>query len=332
MADIEVINVSKLYKIPKRESGFIGTVKTLFTNEYDYIEALNNISFTANKGDAIGILGMNGAGKSTLTKLLCGIIEPKEGKILIEGRNPFNKDNDFLKKITLVSGNKSQMNYDLSCYDNFLFLKGIYDLDYNQFKTILTDMADKLGCTKLFNKQVRSLSFGERIKTEIIGSLLHNPQYIFLDEPTIGLDVKSQFELRNFLKEYSINNEKILIITSHNLTDIAELCNKILLIDSGNMRYFGSIEEFCNKYNSKRKIELTIKSSNSINKIYSILNELVPGQFEFDNNIVSILIESHLGLELSKKLLNEMEHDIEDIKILNFSIEDIIRNRLLVND
>lgn len=293
---IKVENLSREYTVYEKESGFI------IGRKKKKICALNQINFMVDTGKNIGILGMNGAGKSTLIKLLCGIIAPTNGIIEVDEKYiPFDKNKDYLRKITLVSGNKTQMNYDLSARDNFYFLGAIYNVDKKTVIYKAERLAEQLGCLHLVDRQIRKMSFGERLKMEIIASLLHDPQYIFLDEPTIGLDVRTQDQLRKFIKEYN-NGNKIIFITSHNLEDIVEVCDDLLFIDHGKLSYYGSLKRFCEDYSMNRQIRIEVAMGH-VRRLQLYLAARV--------NIRNIKV-------IDKNIIFEVEKDklIEEIKIL----------------
>ena len=283
---LEVRNLTKEYRIYEEESGI-----HLFRKK-KMITALDNISFTVPENRNVGILGMNGAGKSTLIKLLCGIISPTRGEIWVDSKyRPFEKKREYLKKISLVSGNKTQLNYDLSARDNFRFLGALYGIDRKSVDKKAEELAGCLGACRLVDRQVRKMSFGERLKMEVIAALLHDPKYIFMDEPTIGLDVRTQEQLRKFLRNYN-SGSRILFLTSHNLDDISTVCDDILFIDKRKIDYYGSLSDFCSSYSAVSRIGLTVKESDR-EKIYAFLKKT-------ECLTSCALTEGHLSFEVSK--------------------------------
>lgn len=320
---IKVENLSREYTIYEKESGF------LIGKRKKKICALNQLNFTVDIGKNIGILGMNGAGKSTLIKLLCGIIAPTKGMIEVDEKyTPFDKKKEYLGKIALVSGNKTQMNYDLSARDNFRFLGAIYNVDRKKVDQKSESLAAQLGCNHLIDRQIRKMSFGERLKMEIIGSLLHDPQYIFLDEPTIGLDVRTQDQLRNFIKEFNDGN-KIIFITSHNLEDIAEVCDDLLFIDHGNLSYYGELGKFCEDYSMNRQIRIQVAQEHRENiKNYLSTRVNIYNIKVIEKNIIFEAAKDSLIDEI-RMLLNQFSGLILSLNMDDMGKSEILKKRIL---
>lgn len=240
---ISVKNVSKVYKLLKKEPGFLGSIKTLVSRKYEKKIAVDDISFSIEEGDIIGFIGPNGAGKTTTIKMLSGIIHPSSGDILVIGFTPKKLQNAFKKQFAITMGQKSQLWWDIPALDSFQLLKEIYELSDDTFKNILTELTELLDVTHILNTPLRNLSLGERMKMEIIGSLLHSPKVLFLDEPTIGLDVSSRRRIREFLKYINKEKKTTIILTSHYLEDIEQLCNRIIAINKGKIIYDGPLKE-----------------------------------------------------------------------------------------
>ncbi|MDY6065926.1 MAG: ATP-binding cassette domain-containing protein [Finegoldia sp.] len=237
---IEVNNVSKDYKV-KQESnkGFVN----LFIPEYKKVNAVCKISFYIEKGEMVGLIGLNGAGKTTTLKMLAGLIHPSAGNITINGFTPKDLKKDFLKDIGLVMGNKSQLWWDISAQASFEFEGAIYGLKEKEIKERVSYLAEVLNVSDLLRTPVRKLSLGERMKMELILVLLHNPSIVFMDEPTLGLDIISQKSLRAFIKSYHKERKATMIITSHNMRDVEELCDRIIVLDNGLIIYDGSVDD-----------------------------------------------------------------------------------------
>ncbi|MCX7956181.1 MAG: ATP-binding cassette domain-containing protein [Patescibacteria group bacterium] len=246
---IQVKNLTKIYFSYKKTGDFL---KDLFFKEYKKIIALENISFEINNPEFVGLIGPNGAGKTTTMKILSGILYPTKGKINILGFTPFEKKKEFLRQISFVMGQKTQLHWDLPSIDSFYLLKDIYEINDLIFKKTLSQLTEILNCQELVNKPVKNLSLGERMKMELIASLLHNPRIIFLDEPTIGLDIFSQEAIRNFLKIYQKEFKATIILTSHYLEDVKKLAQRLIIINNGKIIYDNSLnkikKEFSNKY------------------------------------------------------------------------------------
>ena len=217
----------------------MGSVKSIFHREYQEKIAVNSFDLKIPKGKIVGLLGPNGAGKTTLMKMFTGIIVPSHGEIKIAGHSPSKREIEFRKKIALVMGQKSQLWWDIPAMDSFELLQRYYELDHAYFKKRISEMAELLNVTSLLNTHIRKLSLGERMKMELMASLLHKPEVLFLDEPTIGLDLVAQENIRAFIKNYHEKNESTIIVTSHYMADVQELCEDIVLIFNGKKGFDG---------------------------------------------------------------------------------------------
>jgi len=236
---IEVKNVRRSFRSPKKKEGLAGAWKLLFSPEYQDHEALKGVSLSIEPGAFIGLIGANGAGKTTLLKILSGLIPPTSGEARVLGLEPFKRTLDFRRKISLVMGQKAQLWWDLPAVDAFDLIRAIYEIPVPLYKERLQTLSELLDVTKLLNTQIRRLSLGERMKMELIGALLHWPNVIFLDEPTIGLDVVAAQKLREFLREFNRREKATIILTSHNMEDIERLCSRVLILRAGELIYDG---------------------------------------------------------------------------------------------
>ena len=234
---IDVKNLNKIYKIHEKQEGFKNSVKDFFDRKYMYKEAVKNVTFSVQKGSIVGFLGKNGAGKTTTLKMLSGVLCPTGGDVEILGYNPVERNKDYLKRISFVMGNKSSINWNLPAIDSLRYQQLLYDVSPNEFKDNLELLAEIMNAKKLLNIPIRRLSLGERMKMELINSFIYFPEVIFLDEPTIGLDLDSQYALRAFVRKYVQERKATVIITSHYMDDIEDLCERIILIDEGKI-YF----------------------------------------------------------------------------------------------
>lgn len=319
---IEVKHLSREYKVFEKESGI------QFRRKRKTITALNDISFEVCEGRNIGVLGMNGAGKSTLIKLMCGIIAPTSGNVLVESKYvPFEKKKDYLRKISLVSGNKTQLNYDLSARDNFHFLGAIYGLSRETVNVRAEYLAARIEAGYLIDRQVRKMSFGERLKMEIVAALLHDPKYIFLDEPTIGLDVKTQDLLRKFIKDYNDGN-RIVFITSHNLEDISQVCDDLLFINHGSVEYYGDLDSFCRIYSTTCKIVLKVSLDRKENIICYLLTSGI-GDIEVLEDKIYFEIMREKQVEFVKKLMMNFPDDIINLDMRSSDVDEILKKKIL---
>lgn len=248
---IETINLSRVYKSYQKPEGVLNSVKGIWNREYISKVALDKTTLQIESGKIIGLVGANGAGKTTLLKILSGLVTPTSGDARVLGYRPWERKNDFLRQISILLGQKNQLWWDISPVDSYALLARIYDLDVKKARLRVQELAEMLQCTQVLNTQLRRLSLGERMKMEIIGALLHEPRILFLDEPTIGLDIVAQENIRNFLAAYVKEKEPTVILTSHYMDDIATLADRLLLISKGNIVYQGTVDEFVANTNSK---------------------------------------------------------------------------------
>jgi len=253
---IEVRDVKRSFKSVKKEEGFRGTMKLLFHPEYVVHEALKGVSFQIPAGEFTGLIGANGAGKTTLLKILSGLIPPTSGTASVLGMNPFERTIEFRKQISIVMGQKAQLWWDLPAIEAFDLLRALYQIPRGVYRARLDELTSLLDVTKLLNTQIRRLSLGERMKMEVIGAILHLPKVIFLDEPTIGLDVLASQKLRHFLKIHNQKEGATIILTSHNMDDISELCRRIILIKEGTVLYDGEPDTLTRQDECQLRVKL----------------------------------------------------------------------------
>lgn len=254
---IIVKNLKKIYQTHLRQKNFL---KDIFFRKYKETVAIENISFTINQGEFVGFIGPNGAGKTTTLKILAGILFPTSGNINVLGFFPFDKKREFLRQITFIMGQRNQLIWDLPAIDSFLLNKAIYEIDDHHFKKNLSLLTELLNCSSLINKPVKSLSLGERMKMELTAAFLHDPQVIFLDEPTIGLDIFSQEAIREFLKTYQKEFKKTIILTSHYLEDVKKLAKRLIIINQGRIIYDGWLKKIIDLYSKTKRVRLTLES------------------------------------------------------------------------
>ena len=238
---IEVQNLTRVFRTYKKIPGFWGGVKGLFKREFEETAAAKDISFTIAEGEFVGFLGPNGAGKTTTLKMLSGLIYPTSGQARVAGYDPTKRENAYRRLFALVLGQKNQLWWDLPAQESFLLLRHIYGLPADQYKATLDELVALLGVGDKLNVMVRELSLGERMKMELIAALLHRPRVLFLDEPTIGLDVISQRAVRSFLRDYNRKYRTTILLTSHYMADIKELCERVIIINKGKKIYDGAL-------------------------------------------------------------------------------------------
>ncbi|AEM80001.1 ABC transporter ATP-binding protein [Thermoanaerobacter wiegelii] len=270
---IIVKNVSKTYKVYIKENGIINMIKGLFRRKYKYIEAVKDISFTVNPGEILGLIGLNGAGKTTTIKLVSGIIKADKGIIKVLGSDPFLRSKDYRRKVSLVMGQKGQLDPDLSIIDSVKLFASIYSIDKKEAISRAKSMAEELGLSEIdLKKQVRALSLGQRMKGELILSFIHLPVIVFLDEPTLGLDFITQRAIRNYLKNYKRKYNASIILTSHYITDIEDLCDNIYILHKGQELYYGTIEKLKSMMSNIRKVRFNASNCavERISKYYKV--------------------------------------------------------------
>lgn len=252
---IEVKNLTKQFEVHKKKAGLLGSLKSVFNREYITKTALNNVSFKIEPGEIVGLIGANGAGKTTLVKSLSGIIFPSSGTANVMGYTPWERKKDFRSQIALIMGQKAQLWWDLPAADCFLLLREIYSLPEKQFQENLNYLSEILEVKNQLNIQIRKLSLGERMKMELMAALLHQPKVVFLDEPTIGLDISAQRAVRKFLLDYRRKHQPAMILTSHYMEDIESLCERILIMREGSLIYDGSLKGLQNKFSMTKVIQ-----------------------------------------------------------------------------
>ena len=284
----------------KRSAGLKGAFKSFFNRQYTNFHALKNISIEINKGEIVGILGENGAGKTTLIKLMVGLLHPTNGEVIIDGYNPWKRKHDYLKNVAIVMGQKNQLWWDIPASESFLLNKHIYQIEDSKYNETLNELVDLLDVRDKLDVQVRRLSLGERMKMEIIASLLHRPSLVLLDEPTLGLDVISQSKIREFVRYYNSKYNATFIITSHYTKDIQEMCQRVLVLNNGSQIYDGLFNDLIKAINPERRLVFEFSEETDLNHIDSL-----DAEFEFqiqDNILTAQLPESQLRQLLSKLL------------------------------
>ena len=318
MSFIVVKNLNKTFKVLQRDSGLINAFKSLIKRNYREIKAVDNISFNINKGEIVAYIGPNGAGKSTTIKMLTGILKPDSGTIVVDKLNPFNDRTKYVKNIGVVFGQKSQLWWDIPVEDSFLLLKDIYKLSDEEYQKTKDELVELLNLKDFLKMPVRQLSLGQRMRCEIVASLLHNPKILFLDEPTIGLDAISKIAVRKFIKEINKKKKVTIILTSHDMSDIEALTNRIIVIGHGKKLYDGSLNGIKKKFNKEKRLEIIYKSLNNIPRIKDVK------VLEKDNN--KVLLSVNTNTTTISKVINEYSKvcEILDVNVLESSIDNVI--------
>ena len=294
---ISVKNLCKSYKISKRNSGFKNALKSFFKREYKIIKAVDNISFTVEEGEIVGYIGPNGAGKSTTIKMLAGILKPDCGEVIINGMNPFDNRIKYVKEIGVVFGQKSQLWWDIPAIDSFDLLKEIYKIPEVEYIQTRDELIKVLNIEEIVKMPVRQLSLGQRMKCELVASLLHNPKILFLDEPTIGLDAVSKVGVRNFIKKINKEKKVTVILTTHDMADIETLADRVIVIGNGNKLYDGNINDIKKKYSDKKIVEIFY---DKIKNIPDIENTEIIAK---ESNVIRLKIDSNMLRFVKLKIL-----------------------------
>ena len=317
---IEVENLTRVFRTYKKQPGFWGGVKGLFKREFEETRAADSVSFSIKEGELVGFLGPNGAGKTTTLKMLSGLIYPTSGKARVAGFDPSKRENAYRRLFALVLGQKNQLWWDLPAVESFTLLRAIYGLPPAEFKATLDELVELLGVTAKLNVMVRELSLGERMKMELIATLLHRPKVLFLDEPTIGMDVVSQKTVREFLREYNRQQGTTILLTSHYMADIQALCERVIIIDKGRIFFDGLLSEVVDRFADFKLI--TIQCEGAAQRSAESLSrygELVTGE----PGTVKLKVKRDRVIPVCKALLDELP--VQDIDIEEVPIEDVIR-------
>lgn len=317
MSFIEVRQISKTFRVAKKKSGLKEAFRSFVKREYLNIKAVDDISFSIEKGEIVGYIGPNGAGKSTTIKILSGILNPDSGSCKIVGMTPWKERVKYVKKIGVVFGQKSQLWWDIPAEDTFDLLRDIYEIPEEEYRTTKKDLIEKLNLQDIINIPVRQLSLGQRMRCEIAASLLHNPEILFLDEPTIGLDAVSKQLVRDFIKKLNKEKHTTIILTTHDMSDITTLAKRIILIGKGKVLYDGSLKKLKDKYETETYISVKTKDTLDFKKKGIISKRKNKDGYELviNNKLISI---SELLTFLSHKI------SIEDIEIEQEPIDKMI--------
>ena len=323
MALIEVKNLKKEFKKPVRKEGVIGYIKSLFSRKYTSLYAVNDVSFSIDQGEIVGYIGANGAGKSTTVKMMCGILHPTSGSVTVDNKDILKYRKQINKEIGVVFGQKTQLWWDIPLIETFKILKSIYEIsdeDYNERFKFLCDLLD---LNDFLDQNVRSLSLGQRMRADFAASLIHNPKILYLDEPTIGLDVLVKDKIRKAIKILNKKYKTTIILTTHDMKDIEELCSRIIIIDKGKILYDGNLENIKYKFGNIKTI--IFKNNNKFNKDELIKEFKKISIKENDSNDILISFSlNEVNLDnLLLSLINKFK--VEDFKINDISIEDITK-------
>ena len=267
MPVIQIENLVKSYQVYQKQEGLWASVRGLFHREYRLVEAVRGIDLTVDQGEFVAFLGPNGAGKTTTLKLLSGVINPSSGSATVMGFVPWKRENAYRRRFALVMGQKNQLWWDLPAAESFRLHQQIYGIDKADFDQTLAELTDLLDVAKLLQQPVRELSLGERMKMELTAALLHSPEVLFLDEPTIGLDVIAQHNIQQFLKYYQEKRKITILLTSHYMKDVAALCQRVVVINEGQLQYDGSLSGIVDRFSTHKMISLQFGEQDSLDDL-----------------------------------------------------------------
>lgn len=316
---IQAKGLTKDYIIYNKKSGLKNSLKDFFNRQYTTKTAVSNLDIMIDKGEIVGLIGENGAGKTTTLKMLSGILYPTAGEISVCGYIPIERKKDFLKKIAFIMGNRNQLVWDLPALDSFRYQQKIYEIEEAEFKKQLGMLVDLFNVEKLLNIPIRNLSLGQRMKMELINSFIYSPEIIFLDEPTIGLDLDSQMAIRNFIKEYNNLAKATIIVTSHYMADIEGTSKRVVILHSGEKIFDDKLTELYKQY--KDEVIVNVSFRGQVDKA-SI--EAIGQIIDWSNDKMRISVTQARKKELIKVLMNESD-SIEDFAISDIPFEVIIK-------
>jgi len=308
-------NLSKHFKVPVRESGLKASFGSLVKRKYRSVKAVDEITFTIEAGEVVGFLGPNGAGKTTTLKMLSGLLYPTSGQATVLGFEPSRRQSQFLQQITLVMGNRQQLVWDLPALDSFDLMRAIYSIPQADFVRTRDEFIDMLDLKDLVNKPVRNLSLGERMKMEIVGALLHRPKVLFLDEPTLGLDVTMQRRIRTFVADYNKRYGATVLLTSHYMADVEALCKRIIVIHQGKLLFDGELNRLVEQFAAFKIIGVTLQTSVAdLNKYGQVINQ--------DGTRFTLRVAKANTSQVTARILADLP--VDDLNVEDPPIEDVI--------
>ncbi|HEY9634650.1 MAG TPA: ATP-binding cassette domain-containing protein [Coleofasciculaceae cyanobacterium] len=317
MSIVVVENLSKVYPVAVKEPGIKGTLVHFLRRTYRSVKAVQDVSFEIGMGEVVGFLGPNGAGKTTTLKMLTGLIHPSSGRVTVAGSVPFRRQPDFLQKITLVMGQKQQLLWDLPALDSLKINAAVYGISDKEFRYRVGELTEMLSLEGKLTQPVRKLSLGERMKAELLAALLHQPQVLFLDEPTLGLDINAQVSVRDFLREYNQRTGATVLLTSHYMADITALCQRVLLIYAGQLIYDGSLDGLIDRFAPYREVKVELAQSLPAEKL-SIYGEVEA----VEGREVRFLVRREMLTTIVSRMLAELE--VIDLTVTEPPVEEVI--------
>jgi len=312
---ITISQLAKHYQVPEREGGLKAAITSLFNRKYKTVKAVDGISFTIEPGEVVGFLGPNGAGKTTTLKMLSGLLHPTSGEVSVMGYEPRKRTHDYLRQITLVMGNRNQLTWDLPALDSFDLQRAVYGIPMDQFKVTRDEFIELLDLKELVTKPVRNLSLGERMKMEIVAALLHRPKVLFLDEPTLGLDVTMQRRIRTFIAEYNRRYNATVLLTSHYMADVEALCKRVIVIHHGRILFDGDLSNLVNQFSSYKTLSLTLQNPEiDLSKYGEVVSR--------EDGRVTLRVPKGQTSQVTARLLSDLQ--VDDLTVEDAPVDDVI--------
>lgn len=322
---IKIENLTKVFKKPIRQEGVFGMFKTLFSAKYEQIYAVKDINVEIADGEIVGYIGSNGAGKSTTIKMMCGILTPTSGKVLVDGLEPYKNRRKIAQQIGVVFGQKTQLWWDIPLIESFKVLKEIYQINDEDYRDRMDFLCETLGIREFLNQAVRTLSLGQRMRADLAAAWLHNPRILFLDEPTIGLDVLVKERIREAIKAMNLKYKTTVILTTHDMQDIEDLCSRIVIIEKGEIIYDGALASIKHRFGDLRTLTVNPKVEYKFDKL-----DTFDGKLSYQVQDNNILIKFNADEVEMEKVVDYAFHTLKtsDLKVAEVTIEDVVRNIL----
>lgn len=323
---IQVNHLQKEFRIHQARPGLGGAFRDLFSREYKTVKAVDDVSFAVEEGEMFALIGENGAGKSTTIKMLTGILTPSDGEIVINGYVPYKQREDYVRSIGVVFGQRSQLWWDLSPMESFRLLKSVYKVDDEQGDKWLERLIEELDISSFVSQPVRKLSLGQRMRCEVAASLIHKPRLLFLDEPTVGLDVLVKQKIREFLRNLNETENMTILLTTHDVSDIEALCKRVLVMDKGRLIFDGQLNDLKEKWGNGTEVSFQMKKRTSADDLRRVLGE-VPCEI-FKENEYALRVKVPRSQEMLPFVLSTVmsSFEVSDVKIVETSTEEIVRN------
>lgn len=317
MTAIQVTNLSKSFLVPVRDAGLKAALESLVNRKTREVQAVKNISFAIEPGEMVGFLGPNGAGKTTTLKMLSGLLYPTAGSVSVLGYTPSQRDKSYLRQMTLIMGNRNQLLWDIPALDSFELNRAIYRLPEDEFRQTRDEFIELLDMKEIVTKPVRNLSLGERMKVEIAAALLHKPKALFLDEPTIGLDVTMQRRIRAFVREYNQRYNATVLLTSHYMADVEALCKRVIVIHHGRILFDGALSALVDRFKAQKRLVVTVeRGSVDLSRFGEVVSQA--------DGRITLQVAKKEAPAITARLLNEFP--VADLLVEDPSIEDVIED------